>query len=116
MLLNRRTFRRTVGPDRDEELRTRLRELTKECRSFGSPRLCILLRREGLVVNHKQVERVYREEGLSLRLKRRRKRPSHLRVVQPGPIGPDEQWSLDFMCKPPGAPLCPHASRAGPAA
>jgi len=97
MLLNRRTFRRPVGPDRDEGLRKRLRELAEERRSFGSPRLCILLRREGLLVNHKRVERVYREEGLSLRLKRRRKRPSHLRVVQPGPRGPDELWSLDFV-------------------
>ena len=97
MLLNRRTFRRPAGADRDEDLRKRLRELAEERRSFGSPRLCILLRREGLIVNHKRVERVYREEGLSLRLKRRRKRPSHLRVVQPGPSGPDELWSLDFV-------------------
>lgn len=85
----------------DEDLRKRLRELAEERRIFGSPRLCILLRREGLLVNHKRVERVYREEGLSLRPKRRGKRPSHLRVVQPGPIGPDEQWSLDFMSNSP---------------
>lgn len=84
MLLNRRTFRCPAGPDRDESLRKRLRELAEERKSFGSPSLCILLRREGLIVNHKRVERVCREEGLSLRLKRRRKRPSHLRVVHRG--------------------------------
>lgn len=29
--------------------------------------------------------------------RRRRKRPSHLRVIRPGPTGPDQRWSLDFM-------------------
>lgn len=55
------------------------------------------MRREGWPVNHKRVERIYREEGLSLRLKHRRKRTSHLRVVAPGPTGPNQQWAMDFM-------------------
>lgn len=95
--LNRRTFRRAPPQDGDADLRRRLRELAEERRRFGSPRLHILLRREGWVVNHKRVERLYREEGLSLRLKRRRKRGSHLRVVPPVPTGPDQQWAMDFM-------------------
>jgi putative transposase len=74
-----------------------MRELAETRRRFGAARLHILLRREGLVVNHKRTERVYREEGLSLRLKKRNKRPSHLRVVQPGPLGSDECWAMDFM-------------------
>lgn len=97
MDMNRRTYRRPVKPDRDAELRRRLRELAEERRRFGSPRLHILLRREGLVVNHKRVERVYREEGLSLRLRRRRKRPSHLRVVAPGPTESNQHWAMDFV-------------------
>jgi putative transposase len=36
-------------------------------------------------------------EGLSLRLKRRKKRPSHLRVVMPTPNGADESWAMDFV-------------------
>ena len=97
MEMNRRTFRRPPSPDPDASLRARLRELAEERRRFGSPRLHILLRREGMAVNHKRVERVYREEGLSLRLKRRRKRISHLRVATPGPTGPNQQWAMDFM-------------------
>jgi putative transposase len=97
MEMNRRTFRRPPGPDRDAELRIRLRGLAEERRHFGSPRLQILLRREGIIVNHKRVERVYREEGLSLRLKHRRKRASHLRVVPPGPTGPNQHWAMDFV-------------------
>ena len=95
--VNRRSARRKAPSDKDAVLRTRMRELAEERRRFGSPRLHILLRREGLVQNHKRTERIYREEQLSLRLRKRKKRPSHLRVVQPGPCGPDEQWSMDFM-------------------
>ena len=94
---NRRTARRKPPPDKDASLRTRIRELAEKRRRFGSPRLHILLRREGLVQNHKRTERIYREEQLSLRLRKRKKRLSHLRVAQPGPCGPDEQWSMDFM-------------------
>lgn len=96
--VNRCTVRRRKPPaDRDEALQARLRELAEERRRFGSPRLHILLRREGLVQNHKRTERIYREEKLSLRLRQRKKRPSHLRLVHPGPSRPDEHWSLDFV-------------------
>jgi putative transposase len=57
----------------------------------------VLLRREGLVQNRKRTERLCRAEGLSLRLKRRRKRPSHLRVVMPTPTCVDEGWAMDFV-------------------
>lgn len=97
MGMNRRTFRRKPASDRNAALRIRLKELAEQRRRFGSPRLLILLRREGWTVNHKRVERVYREEGLSLRQKRRQKRPSHLRVVQPSPSGANQQWAMDFV-------------------
>ncbi len=95
--MNRSTLRRIALEDKDAALRTRMLELAETRRRFGVPRLHALLRREGLVVNHKRTERIYREENLSLRLKKRKKRPSHLRVVQPGPQCANEQWSMDFM-------------------
>jgi len=95
--MNRRTFRREPSADKDAALRARMREIAETRRRFGAPRLHIMLRREGLVVNHKRTERVYREEGLSLRLKKRNKRPSHARVPQAGPLCRDEQWSMDFL-------------------
>ena len=52
---------------------------------------------EGLVQNHKRTERIYQEENLSLRIRKRVKRPSHARIVQAGPAGPDEQWAMDFV-------------------
>ena len=68
-------------PGNDDAVRQRLRELAEQRKRFGSPRLHILLKREGLVVNHKRTERLYREEGLMLRKKRRRKGAAGARVV-----------------------------------
>lgn len=84
-------------PDRNAVLRARLKELAEARRRFGSPRLHVLLKREGWVVNHKRVERLYRQEGLSLRRKRRRKQASHLRVVLPSSTRINERWSMDFV-------------------
>lgn len=84
-------------PDRNAVLRARLKELAEARRRFGSPRLHVLLKREGWTVNHKRVERLYRQEGLSLRRKRRRKSGSHLRVVLPAPSRLNERWSMDFV-------------------
>jgi len=72
-------------------------ELANDRRRFGSPSLHELLRREELVQNHKRTERIYQEENLSLRTRKRVKRPSHARIVQAGPVGPDEQWAMDVV-------------------
>jgi putative transposase len=56
-----------------------------------------MLKRENLVVNHKRTERIYREEGLALRRKRRRKGAAGIRVVMPMAIRPNEYWSMDFV-------------------
>jgi putative transposase len=74
-----------------------LRQLAEQRRKVGAPRLHVLLRREGFLINHKRTERLYREEGLSLRLKRRRKRSSHLRVVLAAPERINQHWSMDFV-------------------
>ena len=48
-------------------------------------------------MNHKRVYRIYREEGLAVRTKKLRKRPSHLRLVMPPAEGSNERWSMDFV-------------------
>ena len=74
-----------------------MRELAEEKRRYGVERLHILLKREGLVINHKRTERIYREEQLSLRDKRKKKKLSRMRVVSPTPTGPNQKWELDFV-------------------
>lgn len=95
--LCRSSYRYQAMPSNDAEIRSRLRQLAEQRRKFGAPRLHVMLRREGYLINHKRTERLYREEGLSLRLKRRRKRNSHLRVVLAGPERVNQHWSMDFV-------------------
>jgi putative transposase len=88
-------YRQRQGRD-DEVLRGRLRELAAQRPRFGYRRLHVLLRREGIVVNHKRVERLYREEGLAVR-RRRRKSLTPIRRGRPTPAQQaNEQWALDF--------------------
>lgn len=81
-----------------EPLRVRIREITQTRVSVGYRQVHTLLRREGWPVNHKLVYRLYREEGLSLRRKRPRRRRSAVRRAQTAlPAGPNERWAMDFV-------------------
>ena len=58
----------------DEALQTRLVELAQERPRFGYRRLHVLLRRDGMEVNHKRVWRIYQEAGLAVKRKKRKRR------------------------------------------
>ena len=76
----------------------RIRDIALSRPRFGYPRIHIMLRREGWRVNHKRVHRLYRLEGLQVRLRhRRRKRLSLHRGPAPRPVGVNERWSMDFV-------------------
>lgn len=83
-------------PD-DAALRDRLRALAGERRRFGYRRLHVLLRREGLVVNRKKTQRLYREEGLSVRKRRGRKKATGTRAPLLTVARPNARWSVDFV-------------------
>ena len=70
---------RSRRPD-DMAVRTRLRELASVRRRFGYRRLHILLRREGIVKNHKKLRRLYREERLQVRRRSGRSGPWEQRL------------------------------------
>jgi putative transposase len=79
-------------------LRLRIRDLAAARVRYGYFRIYILLRREGWLVNHKRVYRLYREDGLSLRLRRPRRNVSAAnRERQPAASAPNEMWSMDFV-------------------
>ena len=63
---------------------------------WGYRRLNILLVREGIVMNMKCVYRLYREEGLAVR-RRKRKRVAVARQPMPAPRQLNECWAMDFM-------------------
>ncbi|WP_376702531.1 IS3 family transposase [Mesorhizobium sp. ISC25] len=86
----------TSRPD-DREVRERMKAIAQERRRFGYRRLLVMLRREGLVVNHKKLFRLYREEKLAVRRRGGRKRAIGTRAPMLVPLRPDERWSLDFV-------------------
>jgi putative transposase len=81
----------------DAPLRTALRAVAQLRPRFGYRRLHVLLQRDGWRCNHKRVYRLYREERLAVRRRRRRKFAAGCRIVMPVPIRPHERWSMDFM-------------------
>ena len=88
-------YRRVRGDD--AAVRGRLRALAAERPRFGYRRLHALLRREGVVVNHKRVQRLYGEEGLAVRRRSRKRLARDGRGATPAPVRPDERWGLDFV-------------------
>jgi putative transposase len=81
----------------DAKLRKRLRELANQRRRFGYRRLHILLRREGVMINKKKTQRLYKEEGLEVRRRRNRRRAVGTRAPAPVLALPNQRWSLDFV-------------------
>ena len=78
-----RSSQRYQSAKEDKALRTRLRELAVQRHRFGYRRLHILLKREGWALNHKKLYRIYREEGLSVKKRKGRKRAVGTRTALP---------------------------------
>ena len=90
-------YRRSTARDQTA-LRLRIRELAYARPRFGYNRLWVLLRREGWPINRKRVRRLYRLDGLQVRMRvRRRKHMALHRGPAPVPGGPQERWSMDFV-------------------
>jgi len=97
MALGRSTCQYVPRADRNREIREALRQVASERPRWGQDRLHVLLRRRGHAINHKRTERLYREMKLALRLRKRRKRASGVRVITDAPTHPNERWSMDFV-------------------
>lgn len=79
-------------------LRQRIREIAMDRPRFGYLRVLVMLKREGWAGGKKRVYRLYRLEGLQLRMKvKRRKRISLLRGRAAPATGPNQHWSMDFV-------------------
>lgn len=96
--LERSTYHyRRVQADNEAAVVQRMRELIATHPSWGYPILHAVLRREGLVQNHKRTWRIYRAHGLTLKLRRRPKRAAGVRLQLAEPTRPNERWAMDFM-------------------
>lgn len=98
MRVNRGAYRRQ--PTRDEQafLRMRIKEIASTRIRYGYRRIHVLLLREGWQVNHKRVYRLYKEEGLNLRNKSKRKSISAPRAPEKGLASAiNDCWAMDFV-------------------
>lgn len=78
-------------------LRRRIREIAAARIRYGYFRIYIVLRREGLKINHKRVYRLYREEGLNMRMRGPRRHVSAARRMErrrPAPPTNAGRWTL----------------------
>lgn len=83
--------------DFDRQLRGTLESLAAERPRFGYRRLHVLVVRSGEQVNRKRLYRIYRQAGLSVRSKRRKRVAQASRQPRLVPEAANEQWSMDFM-------------------
>jgi putative transposase len=98
MELARTTHRyRWRKAERDSFLRERLKELAAKRMRFGYRRLTAMLARTGTPANHKRVYRLYCEEGLSMRIRQRRRIRWTGAANRPAATRANERWSIDFV-------------------
>ena len=82
---------------KDDELRARILALARERPRFGYRRIHLLLRREGWTGNRKRTYRIYREEKLTVRRRRRKRVAAAPREAMAVPSRPNVRWSMDFV-------------------
>lgn len=93
----RSTMRYRSLSDPQEELRGRIKELAAQRTRWGYRQIHTLLQREGWLVNRKRVQRIYREEGLAVRRKGKKRRSQAPRPIREALSGRNERWSMDFV-------------------
>ena len=91
-----KTVRRERPPDH-ADIRKKMHEIAEKRRRFGYRRIGVMLERDGFTMNEKKLYRLYKEEGLSVRRRRGRKRARGTRAPMPIPNRPNVRWSLDFV-------------------
>ncbi|WP_155256811.1 IS3 family transposase [Rhizobium leguminosarum] len=94
---DRKTIRYRSSRSPEVELRTKLRDLANERRRFGYRRLFVLLRRDGEPSGVNRIYRLYREEGLSVRKRKARRRAVGTRAPILVEAKANARWSLDFV-------------------
>jgi transposase InsO family protein len=94
---DRKTIRYQSCRPPEAELRMKLRDLANQRRRFGYRRLFIMLRRQGEPSGVNRIYRLYREEGLSVRKRKTRRRAVGTRAPILVEAKANARWSLDFV-------------------
>lgn len=81
----------------DSAVEAKLQQLAERKPTRGQDHYYGLIRNEGIMWNHKRIERVYKKLGLNLRRKRKRRLPARVKNPLQVPAVQNETWSMDFM-------------------
>jgi len=97
--IDRNTYRLRLANSKDTELRVRIEELAQDKPRYGYRRLTLLIRKEGKLVNHKRIYRIYRNLNLAVRTKVRNKR---IKTASRGSLASltterNQIWSMDYQ-------------------
>jgi putative transposase len=95
--LSRSTYRYQAQPNKDGELRQRIKDMAMRWRRFGYRRLTVMLQRDGETVNHKKVYRLYKQDNLQVRRRSRKRYCAERRLAILQPEGVNQRWSMDFV-------------------
>lgn len=95
--MKRSTYRYASTRKCDEHFRIAIRDVAQSRPRFGYKRILTILRRQGHRIGKDKVYRIYREEGLQVRTKRRKKRVARRRLELPKPKATNRVWSMDFV-------------------
>lgn len=87
---------RSVRKD-ESDLKIKIRDLAEARPRYGYRRIHVLMARQGIKMNLKRLRRLYKEEGLCVKTKRRKKISAAKRVKPEQPTAPNECWSMDFV-------------------
>jgi transposase InsO family protein len=90
-------YRYQPAPDRNHALREQIVALAQRHRRYGSGMIYLKLRQSGMIVNHKRVERLYAQEKLQVRRRKRKKVPVAQRHPLGRPSAANQVWSMDFV-------------------
>lgn len=96
--INRASYRYTPEEAVDDGLRDSIKRLAEQHPKYGYRMITLKLRQQSILANHKRIERMYREEGLQLAKRHKRRKTSKVMRNDPEPVtSPNEEWAMDFV-------------------
>lgn len=95
--ISRSLYRYQAKGGDNAELRQRIESIAGQKRRYGYRRIHVLLRREGWQINHKRTYRLYRDAGLAVRRRKRKRIGPFERRPLAHPPAPNLSWSMDFV-------------------
>ena len=92
-----RSVKRYRSIKTDEALAEKIQKIAYEKRRYGYRRIHMILKREGMRVNHKKVYRIYTQSGLKVAKRKTRRKVLGERKMDIFITKPNQRWALDFV-------------------